>query len=54
MDTERNMQFDRRLSLAIDAVHHELDSLHGRTGLRAWARRMVLRLRLRRLERAIP
>lgn len=42
--------FDRRLSLAIDACHDELDKLHGRRGVGAWARRLWWRWQLRKLE----
>lgn len=46
--------FDRRLSLAIDAIHDQLDRLSCVPGWRAWVWRLYLRWQLRRLERKIP
>jgi hypothetical protein len=42
--------FNRPLSLAIDAVHDELDRLSCQRGLRAWLRRWWLKRQLRHLE----
>lgn len=46
--------FDRQLSLAIDAIHDELDRLSFERGLRVWWQRFVLRWQLRRLEAQVP
>lgn len=46
--------FDRQLSLALDAIHDELDSLSCQRGLRAWWWRFLLRRQLRKLEARIP
>ena len=46
--------FDRRLSLAIDTIHDELDRLHGQITWRARLRCAFLIWRLRRLEQRIP
>lgn len=46
--------FDRKLSLAIDAIHDELNCLTGTRGIFAALRRLWLHLCLRRLERRIP
>lgn len=46
--------YDRRLSLAIDAIHWELDQLANRTGFRVLVRRWWLRRELRKLEGQIP
>lgn len=48
------MPFDRKLSLAIDAIHDRLDRLCAERGWRAWCMRLWLRWKLRRLERRIP
>jgi hypothetical protein len=45
--------FDRALSLAIDAVHDEIDRLSCQHGLRVWLRRWWLRRKLQRLEARI-
>ncbi len=45
---------DRDLSLAIDAIHAELDELHGKAGVWVALRRWFLYRELRRLERMIP
>lgn len=46
--------FDRRLSLAIDAIHCELDRLRYARGWWVTWRCAFLRWKLRRLERKIP
>lgn len=46
--------FDRPLSLAIDAIHDELDKIAHLRGPRYACRRIWLRFRLRQLERRIP
>lgn len=46
--------FDRCLSLAIDAAHHELDGLSCQRGVWVWLRRLWIRRHLRRLEARIP
>jgi hypothetical protein len=46
--------FDRALSLAIDAVHDEIDRLSCQHGLRVQIRRWWLQRKLRKLERGIP
>ena len=46
--------FDRTTSLAIDAIHYELDYLTYARGIRATLRRIWLRYQLRELERSIP
>lgn len=46
--------YNKQLSLAIDAVHDELDRLACRKGLRVWVRRWWMRRQLRKLERRIP
>lgn len=46
--------FDRRLSLAIDAIHFEIDRLSCDPSWWAAWRRIYLRFKLRRLERRIP
>lgn len=45
---------DRDLSLAIDAIHAELDELTGKVGAWVALRRWFLYRELRRLERMIP
>lgn len=46
--------FNRHLSLALDAIHDELDWLSYTRGWRVWLRCAYLRWKLRRLERMIP
>ena len=46
--------FDRTTSLAIDAIHYELDYLTYARGIRATLRRIWLRYQLRKLERSVP
>lgn len=46
--------FDRHLSLSIDAIHDELDRLCHVRGWRVSLRRLLLRWKLRRLERKVP
>lgn len=45
--------FDRRLSLAVDAIHDELDRLADLRGWRVTWRRAFLRWKLRQLEKKI-
>lgn len=47
-------EYDRRLSLQIDAAHDELNRLAGSRGLRAILRRCWVQATLRLLELRIP
>jgi hypothetical protein len=46
--------FDRKLSLAIDLCHWQLDQLRRMRGVRGMLLRWRVRRRLRKLERRIP
>ena len=47
-------KFDKRLSLAIDAIHDKLDEIADARGVLVWLRRWWLKRTLRGLERQIP